>query len=207
MSTEKPEDGRERCGGKLRDGSGGTCKLPAGHGTDHVGIGRCRRHGGNTESHKQNALMIQGQRDVAKWGARRDIAPAEALLELVQWKAAEVEFWHRKVNSLADHELTWSRTKRVDRVGGEKFSGVEETEEALPHIYVKLLHQAQKTLADFCTAAIRAGADQALVAAAQSRAVIWLGAMRRMLTDSRVQVEGDPETVIFDALQQLRKAA
>jgi hypothetical protein len=59
----------------------------------------------------------------------------------------------------------------------------------------------------FCTASIRAGCHQALVQAAQSRAVIWLGAMRRMLADPRIQVDGDPEQVIFDALKQLRETA
>lgn len=35
-----------KCGAKGR--SGRPCGLPAGHGTDHVGEGRCRRHGGAT---------------------------------------------------------------------------------------------------------------------------------------------------------------
>jgi hypothetical protein len=70
-----------------------------------------------------------------KWSARRGIHPAEALLELVQWKAAEVEFWQSKVDSLADSELTWGRTKVV-RIGEEQFSGLEETMEAVLHIYL-----------------------------------------------------------------------
>lgn len=35
-----------KCGARKRDGSGQTCKLPAGWGTDHRGEGRCRKHGG-----------------------------------------------------------------------------------------------------------------------------------------------------------------
>jgi hypothetical protein len=34
----------QRCGAKTRNGN---CKLPAGHGTNHVGQGRCKLHGGN----------------------------------------------------------------------------------------------------------------------------------------------------------------
>ena len=40
-TTDKP-----KCGGKLH-GRDGTCTLPAGWGTSHKGIGRCRKHFGN----------------------------------------------------------------------------------------------------------------------------------------------------------------
>lgn len=34
-----------------------TCSLPAGWGTDHVGVGRCKLHGGNTPNHKTAARL------------------------------------------------------------------------------------------------------------------------------------------------------
>jgi hypothetical protein len=34
------------CGQKKRDGSGTTCRRPAGWGTTHVGFGSCKLHGG-----------------------------------------------------------------------------------------------------------------------------------------------------------------
>ena len=34
----------KKCGAKTR--AGGKCQLQAGHGTDHIGTGRCRLHGG-----------------------------------------------------------------------------------------------------------------------------------------------------------------
>jgi hypothetical protein len=36
----------EKCGATKRDGSGESCGLPAGWGTDHVGEGRCKHHDG-----------------------------------------------------------------------------------------------------------------------------------------------------------------
>jgi len=150
-------------------------------------------------------LATVGQREVSKWGARRDVHPAEALLELVQWKATEVDFWQQKVDGLGDDELTWGTTKRTDRTGSEEFTGIEEVEEAVPHIYIKLLHEAQKALADYASACIRAGVDQVLVQAAQQRAVVWLSAMRRMLADPRVSIKGDAEDVLFGALQAMRE--
>lgn len=38
-----------RCGSLLRDGSGDTCKLPAGYQTDHYGRAACYLHGGNND--------------------------------------------------------------------------------------------------------------------------------------------------------------
>ena len=37
----------ERCGARARS-TGGRCRKPAGWGTDHNGVGRCRLHGGAT---------------------------------------------------------------------------------------------------------------------------------------------------------------
>ena len=210
MTTNGNGSGRDYCGANRRQGEG-TCTRPAGWGTNHVGVGRCKLHGGNTSSHKANALTVTGQQEVSKWGARRDVHPAEALLELVQWKATEVDFWQSKVDGLGDDELTWGRTKlvtggvHIGRDGDALDNEPESTEEAVPHIYIKLLHEAQKALADFAASCIRAGVDQVLVQAAQQRAVVWLAVMRRMLADSRVSVDGDPEDVLFEALRTLRE--
>lgn len=44
-----------KCGGKLRAPREGTCGLPAGAGTDHVGYGRCSWHGGSSPNGSQSA--------------------------------------------------------------------------------------------------------------------------------------------------------
>lgn len=44
------------CGAKKRQ-SGGCCMHPAGWGTGHVGIGRCKLHGGCTPTHRQSAAL------------------------------------------------------------------------------------------------------------------------------------------------------
>lgn len=205
MDQQTSQDGRGYCGAKLRGDREGTCKRPAGAGTDHVGIGYCKNHGGSTPTHKSHALAVQAEREVSKWGARRDISAAEAMLELVQWKATEVQFWQGKVDELQDDDMTWGRTKSESGYGGEDGGSFSrETEESVPHIYIKLLHEAQRDLANYCAGALRAGADAAMVGLAQSRAGLWLGAMRRMLADSRVSVDGDPEQVLFDALRELQ---
>jgi hypothetical protein len=47
--TVSPLRDSRYCGGKKRQGEG-TCTRPAGWGTEHVGAGSCKLHGGNTPS-------------------------------------------------------------------------------------------------------------------------------------------------------------
>jgi hypothetical protein len=44
------------CGAECRS-KDGTCRNVAGWGTDHVGVGRCRKHFGNTPNHVKRAAM------------------------------------------------------------------------------------------------------------------------------------------------------
>lgn len=50
----------ERCGRTKRDGSGDTCDLPAGWGTEHTGEGACKLHGGNTPRGEDNPAFKSG---------------------------------------------------------------------------------------------------------------------------------------------------
>lgn len=45
-TTRKSRESFPPCGGLKRDGSGNTCTRPAGWGTDHPGVGKCKLHGG-----------------------------------------------------------------------------------------------------------------------------------------------------------------
>lgn len=57
---KKPRKNTPPCGAKAR--KGGRCQKQAGWGTDHLGYGPCRLHGGSTPAHRKRAL-IQMARD------------------------------------------------------------------------------------------------------------------------------------------------
>jgi hypothetical protein len=61
--TQPPadRDSSRYCGGPLRHRDG-TCTRPAGWGTPHPGIGRCKLHGGSTGSHVKAAQKVQAER-------------------------------------------------------------------------------------------------------------------------------------------------
>jgi hypothetical protein len=89
------------CGAPERQGLG-DCTRPAGCVTEHAGIGRCKLLGGKTPSHNAAAAKEQACRDVEMFGAAKDVHPAQALLELVQCTAGEVDYWHARVRGVEE---------------------------------------------------------------------------------------------------------
>jgi hypothetical protein len=94
---------RARCGAATR--TGGSCGLPAGHGTDHVGYGRCRRHGGNTPTHARAAQREQALDEAVQFGGAIEVGPIEVLLAAVYRSAGVVSWLRLKVEALAPGEL------------------------------------------------------------------------------------------------------
>ena len=153
--------------------TGERCKRPASKGATV-----CRHHGGNTPQVRAAAERRHAQQvaieQVALWGGRRDIHPAEALLELVQTKAAEVAYWRLRVAEINEDDLTWGVT--LVKTGGDDRG---ETKEAKPHIALTLLHKAEADLAVYAAASLKAGVDEARVRIAEQHAQWAIGLVRR----------------------------
>jgi hypothetical protein len=95
------------CGPRNR--SGGPCQRPAGWGTDHVGYGRCRLHGGTTPNHVRAAQRQQAAETVASLGLRRDVDPNTAWLEEVHRAAGHVAWLGEVVGGLERNGVVhWS---------------------------------------------------------------------------------------------------
>jgi hypothetical protein len=166
-----------KCGGNKRQGEG-KCTQAAGWGTTHPGIGACKLHGGATESHTVAAAVTQAKRDVVLFGARRDVHPAEALLELVQWTAGEVDYWRSRVRVLDEEALTWGVTK-VKEEGHDKGT----TYEAKPNIAYSMLVDASNRLERYAASALKAGVDERRVRVAESQGTQLLGVLISCLTE------------------------
>jgi hypothetical protein len=94
---------RKLCAATTR--SGGSCSLPAGHGTQHVGYGRCRRHGGNTPTHVRAAERERALAEGVAFGGAVDVDPITLLLAMVHRTAGVVAWLRLKVESLDPGEL------------------------------------------------------------------------------------------------------
>ena len=93
------------CGASKRDGSGDACSLPAGWGTDHVGEGRCKLHGGASATGKDNPAFKHGlfsdhldEADREAMEVLGDLDNAEKLEELINWRLARLRRYLREKN-------------------------------------------------------------------------------------------------------------
>lgn len=94
---------KRTCGTKRSDGQ--RCKLVAGFGTDHLGWGKCKWHGGNSPALKTAAAREEAAELVRKLTilSPTTIAPEDALLQEVHRSASVVAFLDQEVGGIA-HE-------------------------------------------------------------------------------------------------------
>lgn len=200
MTTDASDQGhgKPKCGAVKHQGEG-TCTRPAGWGTPHPGIGSCKLHGGNTETHLVAAQREQARRDVELFGARVDVAPQEALLELVQWTAGEVAYWRARVSELDEADLTWGITR--EKEGGDDRG---TTREAKPNIAYSMYVDATRRLEAHSAAAIRGGCETAMVRLQEQQGLLLAGVVRRIVErmfQALVDLLGDEHAAALAAVE------
>lgn len=145
----------------------------------------CKWHGGNTPNAKKAAAQRlqedQARTDAARFAARTDIYPADALLELVQYQAGIVVYWRGRVEDVNEDDLVWGETKREKGIGPEGPID-KSTSEAAPHIAYRLLTEAQDKLAAYAAAALKAGVDERRVRLAEQQGALVAQVIRGVLT-------------------------
>ena len=84
--------------------NGGTCKQPAGAGTDHVGYGACRFHAGNAPAQRTAAIREATQTEAERWAYAQEfqILPEDALLWSVRLSAGAVTWLRSQVERKDD---------------------------------------------------------------------------------------------------------
>jgi hypothetical protein len=89
------------CGARKRDGT--PCRLYAGQGTSHRGVGTCKLHGGNLPTHEAKALALMHQRDMVKFGQPiPHLKPSQALMGILRATAGHVSYLHTEIQALDD---------------------------------------------------------------------------------------------------------
>lgn len=156
------------------------------------GESHCRQCGGNApqvrraaERRIQNAAVEQAVRTL---GLPRDIAPAEALLEEVQWTAGHVAWLRQRVQEIEHAVLVWGVTDQVDKTATE-FPGRDTTEAARPNVWLVLYQQERKHLVDVCKAALQAGVEERRVRLAEQQGEVLVGVIRAVLADLDLTAE------------------
>ncbi len=128
------------CGAKLANREG-TCRAPSGRGTGHPGWGRCKLHGGSTESHIESAQMAQAYATAQLFGVPRDVDPITGMLEMYHQTMGLLDAIEAQCMQLLPAEVVWGivKEKRVESEEAEDLSPVEREYAPGLNIWVKLL--------------------------------------------------------------------
>lgn len=139
------------CGAKRRHG--GACTRPSGWGTDHVGAGRCKLHGGATPSGSQAANRALLLAEAREWAYDGDVDALELMLSHVRRTAAfAVQIEHR-YQQQPDDKGWASMADKANRTAADTASraialGIAERR-------VRMVEQEATTLANAIQGALR----------------------------------------------------
>lgn len=183
---------RPMCGGRKRDGSGSTCTQRAGWGTDHVGVGSCRLHGGNTPDHRKSAGREEARQAVVAYGLPRDIPADIALLEEVARTAGHVQALAVMVAELPREDLAWGVAEQTTRrivLGGEDGNDGAEGEvvdtkrKAIPHALVGMYRDERRHLVEVCKTVAGLEIEERRERRAERQAAQFASVLRLLLAD------------------------
>jgi len=169
----------DECGAPRRQGQpGDRCRLPAGHGTDHSGVGPCKLHGGSFPMVRRKAAreiaQREAQRAVERLGLSRPIGPVEALLEEVRRAAAMVDWLQEQVELLDQTAPPTSAT------------------EALLHLF----GVERDRLTRVSKVAVEVGVEVAQVRLAQEYGQMVVNLMRRVFNDPALDLTFDQRELL-----------
>lgn len=166
MPVEQPADGHGgRCGATTKQ-TGAPCTQPAGWGTSHPGIGRCKLHGGSTPSHEVAAKEAQARADAMRLGIPVPTTGTAALQDALARAYGDVLAMAAKVQLLPDEELT-----QVDGQG--KFQR--------PSVWVELYQQSLQHYAVVADRCVARGIEAAAVSVVQAHGEQVISLLRRVL--------------------------
>lgn len=183
---------RTEDGQKIYDEEGNTvtCKQVAGYGTDHLGYGRCKYHGGNTpngiiaaEREEISTRMVKNE--LTFYGAAIDTDPVQALADEVRRSAGHVAWLGAEVRKLRDGELTT-----------ETGFGVA------PNILIKMYQTEREYLVMASKAAISAGVAERTIQLAEQQGQILATVIRDILWDKDLELTPDQRQKSRDVVRR-----
>jgi len=112
----------EDCGATNRHGE--PCSLPAGWGTDHVGNGRCKLHGGNSLTGEDNPSFKHGlfsdhlgPEDQETIEVLEDVDNGEKLEDLINWRLARLRRYLRQMSDEEERSFWDALQAILDQTG------------------------------------------------------------------------------------------
>lgn len=161
--------------------AGELCQVRAGAGTEHEGVGRCARHGGNTEAGRREGAWV-----VAHGFARSlDVTPWEGLLTAVKIAAGRVAWIEGKLaGAQVDRQLEPVNNESTSEAGRD-----EDHQGTNLAYWVKQAEVWHDRLARVSKLAIDAGVAERLVRQLELEAQLMLRATHLTLDELGLDVE------------------
>lgn len=168
------------CGATRHQGNGATCRRPAGWGTDHVGFGRCKLHGGSTRSHGQSVATSQARQVATLFGVPRDdIDQISGLIEELQRSAGLIDSYEAMCAQLTPDEVVYGELSREEtrpavHDDGENLEPVEVKVRsgAALSVWVKLLNEERDRFIKLCESMVKLDLENRRVALGQAHVAV-----------------------------------
>lgn len=151
------------CGGKRRDG--GICCQTAGWGTQHPGVGACKRHGGSVSTHNTKAARETAMQRAIIYGAPINISPDYALLQEVHRTAGHVAWLGAQIAEF-EHPAQLSMLTAA---------GVR------PSVILSMYQEERKHLVHVCKAALDSGIQERQIRLIETQANMMVQVLQRFL--------------------------
>lgn len=158
--------GHDRCGARRRDGSGGHCRQRAGWGTDHLGSGRCKLHGGRTRNQRAAARAGLARQSAETFGVPIDTTPTAALRAELARANGIVAYLAARCRELPAAEL--ARCVHEVRTSPD---GITTVYRAAPNVWLVLLRQWSAYVAEIAATMSRLDLSAREIGMAEAYAV------------------------------------
>jgi hypothetical protein len=174
----------ELCGAKTKS-KAGTCQKAKGWGTDHLGVGRCKFHGGASPQAQVAGVVELARREAIVMGQPIDIDPHEAILQAVRIAWGEVTYCSERiadldtavVQPLAEKTRPLSHGKDGES-SSETVTEVTTSRDAKLHIWVEARHAALDRAVTYSKIALAAGIEERKVRIAEAEAQLLAEAFK-----------------------------
>lgn len=126
-----------------------------------------------------------------------EVDPTQALLNLIAWKYAEVEWWRERVQSLEPGDLTWGEVEYSAKTGGDDW-GTKRTQRAAVNVALAEYHKCEDQLATFTAKAIAAGIEERRIRISESIGATVIAVIRAIGNDvaTALQQAGAPQSLV-----------
>lgn len=152
----------------------------------------CGFHGGKAPqvatAAAERVAEEQARKAMETYGEKVDTDPISALLDEVCWTAGHVAWLRDRVREIEQEALAWGVTERVTK-GATEFEGVDETEAAVPNIWLTLYQKERAHLVAVCKAAISAGIEERRVRLAERQGDMLVAILEKIFGDLNLTPE------------------